>query len=352
MAFKSLEMQKVGPGRLRALEIGVTSRCNFRCDYCGAYDLLERKTLLVDDVARIIDPLPDLERVKLSGGEVLLEFEACEGIVRYCTSKGIQTQINSNGTVLNEEKFKRLEDAGLCVLHFSLNHTDAASHAAFYRVAEKVFPRIVKAITRAAESPTIDAVVETVLFNETHQTMTQVNHFAADLGVKKHEIQMEIPSIHQGYENTLDVEIILESIGNLCASRDPRTTLFFSCLSAYFRPKSDQWNRLQPLLRDPGVVYASCIEGKAQLHLHSNGDVMICELGNPEVIGNVFTTDILMMYEESRKLKAFIQKKHEDESFSCFRHFDKPGQKPENPGGPVLLPMPTPGGALPSKKRR
>ena len=34
------------------IEIGVTSRCNFRCDYCGAYDLAERRILSVDDVAR------------------------------------------------------------------------------------------------------------------------------------------------------------------------------------------------------------------------------------------------------------------------------------------------------------
>ena len=74
MAFKSLEVEKVGTGSLRAIEIGVTSRCNFRCDYCGAYDLLERKILSVDEVARIIDTMPDLGRVKLSGGEVLLQL--------------------------------------------------------------------------------------------------------------------------------------------------------------------------------------------------------------------------------------------------------------------------------------
>jgi MoaA/NifB/PqqE/SkfB family radical SAM enzyme len=348
VAFKSLEMQKVGAGNLRAIEIGVTSRCNFRCSYCGAYDLLERKILSVDDVAGIIDTLPDLERVKLSGGEVLLEFEICEGIVQYCTSKGIQTQINSNGTVLNEEKFARLEAAGLGVLHFSLNHTDAARHSAFYGVTEKMFGKIVTAVGRSVESPTIDTVVETILFNETYRTMAEVHRFAADLGVTKHEIQMEIPGIHQGYENTLDADTILASISELCEARDPRTTLFFSCLSAYFRPKSEPWRRLQPLLRDPGVVYASCIEGKAQLHLHSNGDVMICELGNPEVIGNVFSTDMLTMYEESPRLKAFIQKKHEEETFSCFRHFDTPAQKSKNPGGIVLLPMPGLVGAPPS----
>jgi len=334
-------MAEVGAGNLRAIEIGITSRCNFRCDYCGAYDLLERRILSVDDVARVIDTLPDLERVKLSGGEVLLEFEICEGIVRCCTERGIATQINSNGTVLNDEKFARLESAGLDVLHFSLNHTDAASHSTFYRVTEKMFPKIVHAVRRAVESPTIDAVVETILFNETHQTMAAVHKFAAEeLGVGKHEIQMEIPSLHQGYQNTLPHDLICDSIARLVESRDPRCTLFFSCLSAYFRPGSDHWKRLQPLFRDPGVIYASCIEGKAQLHLHSNGDVMICELGNPDVIGNVFETDMLTMYETSPKLKAFVQMKHEEQTFSCFRHFDKPGQKEGRSDGPTLLPIP------------
>lgn len=340
MAFKSLEMDQSTGGSLQAIEIGVTSRCNFRCDYCGAYDLTERRILSVDDVARVIDTLPDLQRVKLSGGEVLLEFDICEGIVEYCTSKGIQTQINSNGTVLTDEKFERLEAAGLDVLHFSLNHTDAASHAKFYRVTEKMFPKIVNAIRRSVASPTIDTVVETILFDETQPRMAEVHRFAADLGVRKHEIQMEIPSVHQGYQNTLDAEAILDAISTMIEARAPQTTMFFSCLSAYFRPKSETWKRLQLLLRDPGVIYASCIEGKAQLHLHSNGDVMICELGNPDVIGNVFDTDMLSMYEESPKLKEFIAKKHDEESFSCFRHFDKPGQKSPNPGGIALLPMP------------
>lgn len=341
MTFKSLEMAKVGAGNLRAIEIGVTSRCNFRCDYCGAYDLLERKLLTVDDVARVIDTLPDLERVKLSGGEVLLEFDICEGIVKLCTERGIATQINSNGTMLNDAKFERLEAAGLGVLHFSLNHTDAESHSAFYRVTEKMFGKIVYSIKRAVESPTIDAVVETILFNETEHTMADVHQFAADMGVRKHEIQMEIPSQHQGYENTLSHDRLCDAIAQLVGNRDPECRIFFSCLSAYFRPGSEHWNRLQPLFRDPGVIYSNCIEGKAQLHLHSNGDVMICELGNPDVIGNVFETDMLTMYETSDKLKAFVQAKHDENSFTCFRHFDKPGDKKERAEELTLLPLPT-----------
>jgi hypothetical protein len=69
---------------------------------------------------------------------------------------------------------------------------------------------------------------------------------------------------------------------------------------------------------------------------------MICELGSPDVIGNVFTTDIMELYRDSPKLKAFIESKHEEETFSCFRHFDSPGQAvAPSRAGIALLPMPT-----------
>lgn len=292
---------------------------------------MERRILSFDEVRQTIDSLPDLERVKLSGGEVLLEFDLCENIISYCTEKGISTQINSNGTLLTEEKFARLEEAGLNVLHFSLNHTDAASHSKFYKVAEKVFPKIVEAISRSVASRSVETVVETILFNETRDSTSAVHRFAADLGVRKHEIQMEIPGVHQGYENTLSPDAICDAILDLVDARAPHTTVFLSCLSAYFRVGTSEWKRLQPLLRAPGIVYARCIEGHAQLHLHSNGDVLICELGAPEVIGNIFQKSLLSIYQESQKLREFVQRKHEESSFTCFRHFDIQGKKVDKP---------------------
>jgi MoaA/NifB/PqqE/SkfB family radical SAM enzyme len=329
MAFKTLEMAPAGTGSLRAVEIAVTARCNFRCSYCGAFDLQEKRVLSVEDVIATLSGLPDLQRVKLSGGEVLMQFDICADIVRYCTEQGVETQINTNGTLLSEERFAQLEDAGLDILHFSLNHTDGVSHNRFYHVGERRFTKIVDAIERSVASPSIEAVVETILMDETRATLPQINAFAAGLGVTKHEIQMEIPSLHQGYESTLGSDEIARAIVELVEARDPRTTLFFSCLSAHFPRTSDAWRLVQPVFATPGVVNSSCIEGKAQLHVHSNGDVMICELGCPEVIGNVFDDDLLTLFNApGSRLQQFIQKKHEDETFSCFRSCDKPGESP------------------------
>jgi MoaA/NifB/PqqE/SkfB family radical SAM enzyme len=327
MPFKSLETDQVGTGRLRAVEIGVTARCNFRCSYCGAYALLDKRVLSSQDVINTLENLSDLERVKLSGGEVLIQCQTCVEIVDYCTGRGVQTQLNTNGTLLTEERLAQLEEVGLDIVHFSLNHTDAASHSRFYRVHERQFGKIVDAIERTVASPSVEAVAETILFNETQKTLPDIHRYVADLGVPHHEIQMEIPSVHQGYESTLGLDEVTEAISAVVQARDPRTTLYFSCLSAYFGSASPSWAVLQPLFTDPGVVYASCIEGKAQLHIHSTGEVMICELGCPEIIGNIFEDDLLTLYEApDSRLQEFIKKKHEDQTFSCFRHCDSPAE--------------------------
>ncbi len=336
MAFKTIETAGTNTGHLKAIEVAVTSRCNFRCSYCGAYDLTEKRLLSDQDVFSVLDNVPDLERVKLSGGEVTLQFDTCREIVRYATARGIESQINTNGTLLDEGRFRELEEAGLSVVHFSLNHTDAARHSRFYGVKERFFDRIVESIERAVASPSIECVVETILMDETRDQMADIHRFVAERGVTLHEIQMEIPSVHQGYESTLSSDQLLDAIETLVRARDPRTTLYFSCLSAYFGHSAEPWKRLRPIFAEPGVINSTCIEGKAQLHIHSNGDVMICELGCPEVIGNVFDDDLMALFHGSERLQEFIHRKHDEQSFTCFRAQDDASVKK----GPVLLEMP------------
>jgi MoaA/NifB/PqqE/SkfB family radical SAM enzyme len=325
MDFKFLETQDVDMSRLRAVEVGITSRCNFRCDYCCAYDLNEKKTLTGAQCISVLEGLPHLQRVKLSGGEVLLRFDDCLEVVKWCASRGIFTQINTNGTLLNRERIATLADAGLNVLHFSLNHTDAESHARFYRVRPAFFETIVTAIQESVRNPKLQTVAETILFEETKDRLVEVHRFLHGLGVRQQEIQMEIPAVHTGYKTTLQPETIAASIVELLENRNEELELSFSCLSAYFRTTDPLWQRISPHLQAKGVRVAHCIEGKSQLHLHSNGDVLICELGNPDVIGNVFERPLADIFASpSEKLKAFLSSKHGQETFTCLRRFSYP----------------------------
>src|SRR5437763_11123636 len=108
MAFKAIEVEASDQIQLRSVELAITSRCNFRCSYCGAFDLNERQVLTGDAAIDIISDLPDLQRVKLSGGEVLLRFDDCLKVVEYCAWRGIEAQINTIGSLLDREKVRIL----------------------------------------------------------------------------------------------------------------------------------------------------------------------------------------------------------------------------------------------------
>lgn len=88
MKYKSLELDKPLTYELEGLEVGVTSNCNFRCDYCCAYKRNDGQSINGKEVIRILEELPGLKRVRLSGGEVTLKFQDCVEIVSYCSSRG------------------------------------------------------------------------------------------------------------------------------------------------------------------------------------------------------------------------------------------------------------------------
>ncbi len=341
-SFKHLETGHATGYALRSVEIGVTSRCNFRCDYCCAYDLNEKRTLDAAEVIESLSALSDLERVKLSGGEVLLEFDTCRDIVQWCASQGLHTQINTNGTLLDQQRILELERAGLNILHVSLNHVDVDGHSAFYRVGPKFFDKIVQTLRAAAGCRRLEAVAETILFSETVDRIAEVHRFVASLGVRKHEIQAEIPSIHSGYGSVLGAERVAGGIRALLEARVDGVELFFSCLSAYFGDDSPHWSVFDGHIGPGRVSVARCIEGKSQLHVHSDGSVLICELGWPEPIGNVFETSLANIFRSPPEpLRAFLDSGHNHFAGVCHRKCDHPRQPhalaSRLPATPVLI---------------
>lgn len=65
--YKALELEKPGIYELEGLEVGVTSNCNFKCDYCCAYQRNDGQCISSKEVKSIIDDIPTLKRVRLSG---------------------------------------------------------------------------------------------------------------------------------------------------------------------------------------------------------------------------------------------------------------------------------------------
>ncbi|NIP41477.1 MAG: radical SAM protein, partial [candidate division Zixibacteria bacterium] len=64
--------------------------------------------------------------------------------------------------------------------------------------------------------------------------------------------------------------------------------------------------KIENLLNQDGVYFPTCVEGVSQLHLHSNGEILICDIGNPVVVGNINKGDSLadILSEKSKEISV------------------------------------------------
>ena len=89
--------------------------------------------------------------------------------------------------------------------------------------------------------------------------------------------------------------------------KDENVEIYFSCVRDNIPKKL--FEEIKSFAKEKrNVFFPSCIEGKNQLHLHNNGDILICELGCPTVIGNILNgTDLnSILQKPPKKLKEFI----------------------------------------------
>jgi len=308
MKFKGIELENNRSKKLTSLEIGLTSSCNFKCKYCCKYSTKDDKYISAEDCIKIIKDLDRLERVKLSGGEVLLYFDECVRLINYCKERGMLTQVNTNGSLLNGNKVKALEDAGLNILHFSLDFLNPEDYVNYYNQSDSMFFKILSNIKNSLNCTNLDTIVETIVFKETEDELLNMHKFLTDLGVKKHEIQLAIPIDSNKWNNLTDINKLFKIVKDLILKKDKDSEIYFSC----FR-KNIPEEILKKMLdlaaeKESNVFFPDCIEGKNQLHLHCNGDILICELGYPKVIGNVFKgTDLNSIHQTMPKeLEEFI----------------------------------------------
>lgn len=102
----------------------MTRSCNLRClhcyldsedrDYAGELTTEQAKTM-IDDLAEMGCPV-----LLFSGGEPLLRKDLFE-LGEYAVSKGIRAVISSNGTLIDEEKARRIAEVGFSYVGISID---------------------------------------------------------------------------------------------------------------------------------------------------------------------------------------------------------------------------------------
>lgn len=99
-------------------------RCNLSCGYCNEYDDYS-KPIPIDTMLNRVDRLADLGTtvITISGGEPLLHPELDQIIARM-RSHGMLAGLITNGYLLNAERIKRLNQAGLDHMQISIDNVN------------------------------------------------------------------------------------------------------------------------------------------------------------------------------------------------------------------------------------
>ena len=109
-----------------SLTLGLTGECQCDCLHCGISYMRSGHTLSLSMVTEILEQYRSLGgvRVIFSGGEPLLVRELPQMVSR-AARLGLVTGVDSNGIALTSDLARRLKEAGICCLEFSLDFLDS-----------------------------------------------------------------------------------------------------------------------------------------------------------------------------------------------------------------------------------
>jgi len=172
----------------RSIQIECTTRCNLKCTMCEiAYWTEKGGDLRFDSLERMVEHLPGLRRVDLTGvGESLMNRDFLRG-VELLKSKGIYITLNDNFTLMTERTARKIIDLGLDQILLSLDGATKATYESI-RVGANFEMVLANArgltrIKRELGKRKPEFKINTVVSLTNYKELTGIVELARDLGV-------------------------------------------------------------------------------------------------------------------------------------------------------------------------
>lgn len=232
-------------------QLVVIRRCNLSCGYCNEYDETSPPVPLAVLKARI-DKLKALGTVslELTGGEPMMHPDIYELIAYGRQLRFHKVMMISNAYLLNEEKVRRLNEAGLQEMQISVD--GVKTNDVTIKVLDTLRPKLA-AVSRAAE---FKVVLSGVLGAAPPSEVLEVVRHAKELGFRPR------------------VLVLHDGDGQMTLSDEERQVFaeVRRAMGSKFREARDYRERL--LLE--GSAPFKCRAGSRYLYVDENGDVHWC----------------------------------------------------------------------------
>jgi len=288
---------------LSLVEFQVTNKCNAHCFFCKD-TLKTSEELSFDLFKKVLDEVNPIG-VSFTGGEPLLCKELPQ-MIRYCYVKGYITQINTNGLLLDLLKVKELEDAGLGLWHFSKQFMDKRKARIYQGISEKQ-NKLMDENIQMCMGRDVDVYVQTTLTIVNLIDLFDIHEWLYKIGGQLHEIGIMMSS-GRAKGNRFTVPL----------------NLLNKVLTEFFENKKDIFVKVECLPLSPciypdiwkfegknKIIFSPCKEGRQRIHIHNNGDIIICDQSFPlseTPIGNAKTDSVWDVYYNNPIIKKWREK--------------------------------------------
>jgi len=166
----------------------ITRKCNLKCKHCysDSLDQAAPDELSTEEAFYLIDDLAEwgIGFLVIDGGEPLCRDDLL-AVVKYASSKGIQTGIGSNGTLIDRVRAKKMVEVGMQSAAISIDGSDAQTHDSF-RGVSGAWEQALKGI-EACHDAGLPFQFNTVIRKETLSQLDDILHMAVYHGANAAE---------------------------------------------------------------------------------------------------------------------------------------------------------------------
>jgi len=308
----------------------VTQKCNLSCIHCRAEaSPFKEESKLIEgkDYYKLIDELVLLGKptLVLTGGEPLLRKDIVD-IVKYASSKGIATRIQSNGLLLTDAIAKKFKKAGIISFGIGLDGSSAKIHDKV-RNLEGAFKKALEAI-RILKSHGIKVHVEFTITKLNLSDLSKTLDLLESLKVDTFLARAAIFTGRASVNNKLfriSSEEYRKFLSQLSRERKKRK-LILNCQDPLYHLAD---KNIQKKLSKFGNIYSGhvisgCTVGINMVHIHSNGDVGLCTFLQNVILGNILKKRLSLIWEERQNLpevKRLVNREYDGHCKTCSDRF-------------------------------
>lgn len=266
-----------------------TYACNFNCNHCYSRADSYPMELSTQQYETVVNQIIEARvfKVGLGGGEPLIRTDCIEMIAKL-SNAGVDTNITTNGWLINAQIAEKLAISGLNTLYISLDSPEESEHDNF-RNKQGSYQRVLQAMKLGVESG-INVQLSTVLTLVNFEKINRLVEIAEKIGIKGIEFKRFRPS-GNGLKSKEKYELLQEQENRLKEEIYRIKEKSKLNIALIYGAESD------------GGVDSGCPCGTKSICIRPNGDVSPCAYGET-VIGNLMQQSLTELWQKSPMLKV------------------------------------------------